>query len=150
MNRKAHTGSEKNTIPVFMATGFLYNRPTMSGLAKHFLCVEDDPDNRDVLATLLRLRGYEVTTARTIAEALNLAEQQRFDLYLLDRKLPDGDGIDLCKAIRAFDAGIPIIFCSAYAYEDDIKRGLEAGAQAYFTKPLELIELETTIKNLIR
>jgi DNA-binding response OmpR family regulator len=122
----------------------------MPRLTKHLLCVEDDLDNREVLAALLRLRGYEVTTARTMAEATNLAKQQHFDLYLLDRKLPDGDGLDLCTEIRAADAEIPIIICSAYAYEDDIKRGLEAGAQAYFTKPVELIDLETAIKNLTR
>lgn len=57
-------------------------------------------DNCDVMAMLLQLRGYEVTTARTMAEAMNLAKQHYFDLYLPGRKLSDGDGLDLCNQIR--------------------------------------------------
>lgn len=90
-----------------------------------------------------------MTSAQTIATALELTRQQKFDLFLLDSRLPDGSGIDLCKAIRQFDAHTPIIFFSAAAYEADKTMALEAGAQEYLTKPARLSELCDLISRLI-
>ncbi len=90
-----------------------------------------------------------MTSAQTIATALELSRQRKFDLFLLDSRLPDGSGVDLCKAIRQFDADTPIIFFSAAAYEADKTMALEAGAQEYLTKPARLGELCEVISSLI-
>ena len=90
-----------------------------------------------------------MTSAQTIATALELVQQQAFDLFLLDSRLPDGSGIDLCKRIRQFNLQTPIIFFSAAAYEADKTMALDAGAQGYLTKPARLGELCDIISNLI-
>lgn len=84
-----------------------------------------------------------------MAAALELARQQNFDLFLLDSRLPDGSGIDLCKEIRQFDAHTPIIFFSADAYDSDRSMAMGAGAQGYLTKPARLSELCDLISSLI-
>src|SRR5512132_1902412 len=99
---------------------------------KHILCADDNEDTRAMMALLLDMCGYEVTTAGSLAETLPLTKKGGFDLLLLDGWYPDGLGLDLCKQIRAFDARTPIVFLSGLAYPSDIDKGLEAGAQAYF------------------
>ena len=78
-----------------------------------------------------------------------LAQVQKFDLFLLDSRLPDGSGIDLCKGIRQLDVHTPIIFHSAAAYDADKTMALAAGAQGYLTKPARLSDLCDLISNLI-
>lgn len=116
---------------------------------KHILCADDHEDTREAMAILLDLCGYKVTTAGSVAEALPLTERGGFDLLLLDSLYADGFGVDLCKQIRAFDARTPIVFLSAYAYQADIQKGIEAGAQAYFAKPFDFDVLEQTIEQFI-
>jgi len=116
---------------------------------KHILCADDNEDTRTMMALLLEMCGYEVTTAGSLAEILPLTERGGFDLLLLDGLYPDGLGIDLCKQIRAFDTHTPVIFLSAYAYQADVNKGLEAGAQAYIVKPFDFDVLTQTIKQLV-
>src|SRR6266487_1233028 len=99
------------------------------------LCVDDDEDSREMLTALLRFSRIEAKAAATAAQALALIQAERFDLYLLDAWLPDLDGFELCRRMRVFDAHTPILFYSGAAYEDDKKRGIEAGANAYVIKP---------------
>jgi DNA-binding response OmpR family regulator len=99
------------------------------------LCVDDDEDSRVMLITLLRLALIEPKAVGTAAQALSSIETERFDLYLLDARLPDLDGFELCRRMRAFDPHTPILFFSGAAYEADKKRGIEAGADAYVIKP---------------
>jgi DNA-binding response OmpR family regulator len=99
------------------------------------LCVEDDEDSRVMLITLLRHALIEAQAVGTAVQAISTIQTERFDLYLLDSRLPDVDGFDLCRRIRDFDADTPILFFSGAAYEADKKRGLEAGANAYVIKP---------------
>lgn len=113
------------------------------------LYVEDHDDTRDLLTLVLESRNYEVTSAQTIATALTLVRQQKFDLFLLDSWLPDGSGIDLCKGIRHLDIHTPIIFYSAAAFESDKTMALGAGAQGYLIKPARLSELCDLISSLI-
>jgi len=113
---------------------------------KHVLCADDDEDTRAMMAILLEMRGYQVTTAGSVAETLPLTESGGFDLLLLAGAYPDGLGIDLCKQIRTFDTRTPIVFLSAYAYPADINQGLESGAQAYLTKPFDFDVLEQTME----
>jgi CheY-like chemotaxis protein len=125
------------------ATGAAFDR------RKHILCADDHEDTRAMMAILLDLSGYKVTTAGSVAEALPLTERGGFDLLLLDGLYADGFGVDLCKQIRAFDARTPIVFLSADAYQADIQKGLEAGAQAYLAKPFDFDALTQTIEQFI-
>lgn len=99
------------------------------------LYVDDDKDARDMLSALLPLWRIEARAVATAAEALSLIKAERFDLYLLDAWLPDLDGFELCRRMRHCDPHTPILFFSGAAYEADKKRGIEAGANAYMTKP---------------
>ena len=99
------------------------------------LCVDDDEDSRVMLTTLLRLALIEAKAVGTAAQALSLIQSERFDLYLLDSRLPDLDGFELCRRMRALDLDTPILFFSGAAYETDKKKGIDAGADAYVVKP---------------
>ena len=99
------------------------------------LCVEDDEDSCVMLITLLRHALIEAKAVGTAAQALSLIKTERFDLYLLDAWLPDLDGFELCRRMRAFDPHTPILFFSGAAYEADKRRGIEAGADDYVVKP---------------
>jgi len=99
------------------------------------LCVDHDEDSRVMLTTLLRLALIEAKAVGTAAEALSSFQTERFDLCLLDSRLPDLDGFELCRRLRALDLHTPILFFSGSAYEADKKRGIEAGADAYLVKP---------------
>jgi len=101
------------------------------------------------LTLVLEGRNYEVIAAQTIAAALRFAHEQKFDLFLLDSRLPDGSGIDLCVRIRQFDAHTPIVFYSAAAYDADKTMALAAGAQGYLTKPTRLNDLCDLVATLI-
>ncbi len=99
------------------------------------LCVDDDRDSREMLSMLLKFWRIETKAVGTATQALSLIQAERFDLYLLDSWLPDLDGFELCRRMRAFDPHTPILFFSGAAYEADKKRGIEAGANAYVIKP---------------
>lgn len=121
---------------------------TAVGRRKHILCADDHEDTRTMIACWLDMCGYEVTTAGSLAESLPLTERGGFDLLILDGWYPDGLGVDLCEQIRRFDSHTPILFLSALAYADDIAKGMNAGAQAYLTKPVDMDVLEQTIAEM--
>ena len=99
------------------------------------LCVDESEDCRDMLSTALRFWRIEARAVATAKEALSLIQTERFDLYLLDVRLPDLDGFELCRRMRDFDPDTPILFFSGAPYEADKKRGMAAGANDYVTKP---------------
>ena len=99
------------------------------------LCVDNDEDSRVMLVTLLRHQLIEAKAVGTAAQAISSIQNERFDLYLLDSRLPDLDGFDLCRRIRDFDPDTPILFFWGAGYEADRKRGIKAGANAYVIKP---------------
>jgi len=113
------------------------------------LCVEDDEDTCEMMKVLLEMSSYEVALARTAADGLRLAQSERFDLYLLDSHLPDESGFELCQQICEIAGHAPVVFVAGAAYEADKLQGLKAGALAYLTKPVDLEELEITMKLLI-
>ncbi len=88
-----------------------------------------------MLGMLLRMAFIEAKAVGTAAEALSSIEAERFDLYLLDSKLPDLDGFELCRRVRNLDAHTPILFFSGAAYETDKQKGIAAGANGYVSKP---------------
>lgn len=112
------------------------------------LCVDDDEDSRVMLTELLKLALIEAKAVGSGAEALSSVQAEPFDLYMLDSRLPDVDGFELCRRLRAIDRNTPILFFSGAAFEADKKRGIEAGANAYVIKP-DLDGLLGTIKQFV-
>ena len=72
-----------------------------------------------MMAALLQDCGYSVLTAGSVAEGLELAKEIKFDLYILDIRLPDGTGVELCQKLRELNSEIPILYYSAYGDETD-------------------------------
>jgi len=121
---------------------------TTSGARKRILLVDDDEDTRNMMNALLDCYGYEPVIAASVSDALESARSGGLALYILDHWLTEGNGIDLCQQIRAFDSDTPIMFYSGAGYEADIQNGLRAGAQAYLVKP-DFENLKPTIDRLI-
>ena len=113
------------------------------------LCVDDNTDTSLMVSVMLGQSGYEVRSANSFAEGLRLAKSEGFDLYLLDNKLPDGTGLDLCRLLRKFTPRIPVVFHTAAAYEADKRHGLDAGADVYLTKPHGIDRLIDVVSCLI-
>jgi DNA-binding response OmpR family regulator len=118
--------------------------------AKRILFVDDDRDTCEMMRLLLRHSGYRVTTAETVADALGLAEAERFDLYILDNWLPDGPGLELCQQLRALYPASPIVFYSGVAQEPEIQKARAAGADGYLVKPCDFDLLQNTIVELLQ
>ena len=112
------------------------------------LYVDDDPDSREMLKTLLAISRIDVTAVATAESAMSLINAERFDAYLLDSWLPDTDGFELCRLMRKTNPTTPVLFFSGAAYEADKKRGIEAGANAYVIKP-DLDGLLESIKQFV-
>jgi OmpR-family two-component system manganese-sensing response regulator len=113
------------------------------------LFAEDHEDTRDLYVFVLEHANYEVTTTKEISGAMALAAKRKFDLFLLDSRLRDGSGIDLCRRIREIDQVTPILFCSALAFPKDKLEALNAGAQHYLVKPVSISLLCQTIAELM-
>ena len=113
------------------------------------LHVDDDPDIRLLISASLREFGYVVATAGTNAEALELAKELKFDLSILDVKLPDGSGIDLCQKIQELQPGIPVLYYSAYASDEEQEAALSVCGDAYLKKPVSAAILEQTVAELL-
>ena len=118
------------------------------GTRPHVLCVDDDEDSRVMLVTLLNLAFIEAKAVGTAAQALSLIEAEPFDMYMLDAWLPEIDGFELCRQMRALDAHIPILFFSGAAFEADKRKGIAAGANNYVVKP-DILELMRSTKQFL-
>jgi DNA-binding response OmpR family regulator len=116
---------------------------------RRLLYVEDHEDSREMLVLMLENTGYKMSTASSMAEGLRLIKHERFDLIILDSRLADGSGVDLCRQIRVFDPLTPIVFYSSAVYPSDIAAGLAAGAQQYLTKPMGIYTIVQTIGELL-
>ena len=116
---------------------------------KRVLCAEPSEDICELLMLMLGRGGYEVVNTRTIHDSLELARTERFDLYMLDDDYIDGNGIELCRQLRALTPETPILFFSTAAFERDRERGLGAGAEAYLTKPDDIFEIVQTINSIL-
>ena len=107
----------------------------MSGTKCRILCIDDHQDSADMLRMLLSLEDYEVVIATSIEEALELTRSEAFDLYVLDCRLPDGTGIELCQRLGKVAPGVPCIFYTGDAYELHRQQAMDAGAEGYISKP---------------
>lgn len=105
------------------------------------LYAEDDPDTRDMISVALGSEGFEVVCPADLNDFLKIANDERWDLFVLDNWMPEISGVELCRKIREFDLTTPIVFYSAVAYENDKKEALAAGACAYLVKPIAIDDL---------
>lgn len=97
-----------------------------------------------MLSLLLSQEDYDVVCAPSAKEALALAAIQEFDLYVLDKRLPDSDGLALCAQLTEITPDVPCMFYSGDAYEIHRHQAIEAGAAAYVAKP----DIEGLIANV--
>ena len=112
------------------------------------LYAEDNEDSRLLVSLMCEFSDIEVVTTDTAAEAWKLALSEHFDLYLLDSKFPDGDGLKLCYSLRRYAPHTPILIYSGNAYKADKKKGLAAGASDYLTKPYQGDLIATIRENI--
>ena len=112
------------------------------------LCVDDHEDTSEMLALLLSTEENEVVTAHTLEEALELAKTSDFDLYVLDKHLPDGSGLELCRKLSAATPRVPCLFYTGDAYDVHRQQAIEAGADGYIAKP-DIDGLIETVSRLL-
>lgn len=115
------------------------------------LIVEDDLDLSDMIASYFRVQNYEVVTAAWGEEALKLADETHLDLIMLDIRLPDIDGFELCRRLRSQrkTKDLPILFLTEKRDRVDKLTGLELGVVDYITKPFDIQELRLRVRNAI-
>ena len=113
------------------------------------LVVDDELMIRRLLEKSLSSEGFGVSTVGSIAEAMGEVERRPYDLIILDRLLPDGDGMDACRRIRA-RYRMPIIILTTKGQLSDRVAGLEVGADDYLVKPFEVDELMARVKAQLR
>lgn len=113
------------------------------------LVVEDDDTVRQLLRLLLEDDGYRVVEATNGLEAVDACSRDVFELVLLDVRMPEMNGFDACRAIRA-DSDVPVVFLSAHDDSHDIVVGLELGADDYITKPFVDQELLARVRAQLR
>jgi len=118
----------------------------------HILAVDDDAPVLRSVKRVLEKAGFTVSTASNGREALEFIKQQRPDLIVLDIIMPELDGIEVCRRIRAdpFLAKLPILFLTAKGRPSDIAQGLDAGGDDFLTKPFEVLELPARVRALLR
>ena len=112
------------------------------------LCIDDHQDASEMMKLILSQEDYEVVVAESIKEALKVAAASEFDLYVLDRHLPDGSGLELCKQLGEITPGVPCIFYSGDAYDIHRSEALAAGADAYIAKP-DIDSLIESVRQLL-
>jgi DNA-binding response OmpR family regulator len=117
---------------------------------RRILWVEGYRDNREFLAVFLGMAGYAVTSCDSVSQAAIMLEDRQFDIYIVGDCLPFGSSLPLAAQINTVNPKAPLILYSALAFSRDIEQGLNAGAQAYITKPGNLDYLLATIKSLLR
>jgi len=116
---------------------------------RRVLVCDDEPQILRALRVVLREAGFDVVPAETAQEALDRVAVQPPDAAILDLVLPDGDGIEVCRSIRAWSA-MPVILLSAVGDEEEKVRALEAGADDYVVKPFAPRELVARLQAVLR
>ncbi len=119
-------------------------------MPRRILVIEDHRDIANLLQMHLRDLDCEVVLAGDGPGGLKLAEQQAFDLVILDIMLPGMDGLEVCRRLRARPDYLPILMVTAKSAELDRVLGLEVGADDYLTKPFSILELQARVKALFR
>ncbi|MFL6526511.1 MAG: response regulator [Chthoniobacterales bacterium] len=114
------------------------------------LHVDDHQDTRLMMAALLADCGYGVMTAGSVTEGLELAREIDFDLFILDVRLPDGTGIELCQKLRKSHPKVPIIYYSAYGENNESERAVATCGDAFLRKPLSIADIEAAVERFLK
>ncbi|MCA1566986.1 MAG: response regulator [Acidobacteria bacterium] len=150
-SRQPSPAARPRPHPTAGGNGLSYDcPPSLQGL--RVLVVDDEPDTRRLLRTVLEQCGSEVTTAGSAAEAIDAFIQSKPDILISDIGMPEEDGYELIGKLRAAEAGhkgrIPAIALTAYARVEDRIRALNAGFQVHVPKPIEPVELLAVVASL--
>ncbi|MBA2955972.1 response regulator [Nocardioides sp. MAH-18] len=114
------------------------------------LVVDDEQNLAELVSMALRYEGWEVATAHTGTKAVDAAREQRPDAVVLDMMLPDFDGLEVLRRMRATQPELPVLFLTARDAVEDRVAGLTAGGDDYVTKPFSLEELVARLRGLLR
>jgi two-component system OmpR family response regulator len=123
---------------------------TRASCEARVLVVDDEPTILELLSGSLRFAGFDVVTASNGAQALRVASASRPDLILLDVMMPDGDGFEVVRQMRAGGPQIPVIFLTARSAVGERVAGLTLGGDDYVTKPFSLDEVLARIRAVLR
>ena len=122
-------------------------------MGSNVLYIEDNPDNMMLVRRALEARGYTLLTALNGLKGVEAAEKQEVDLILLDINLPDIDGYEVARRIRASGkhslSSVPIIAITANALKGDAEKALSAGCDVYMSKPINIRELWARVEAFI-
>jgi two-component system, OmpR family, response regulator len=113
------------------------------------LHVDDNQDTRLLMAAVLGDAQYGVMTAGTVAEAMQLANEIQFDLFILDIRLEDGTGIELCQKLRQVQPNVGVLYYSAYASDTEQQKALAVCGDSYLRKPVGIADLEEAVATLL-
>jgi two-component system cell cycle response regulator DivK len=115
---------------------------------EHILVIEDNEKNMRLVRDVLRASGYRTLEAATGRQGVKLAVEHRPDLVLMDIQLPDIDGVEALRRLRADErtAPVPVLALTAQAMEGDRERFLAAGFDGYLSKPVNIADLMATVK----
>jgi two-component system OmpR family response regulator len=119
-------------------------------MKQRILVVDDEPSLLDSVATVLRYEDFEVDVAETGYTGLARAQNEPFDLIVLDVMLPDIDGFEVTRRLRADGVRVPVLFLTARGDVGDLVEGLAAGGDDYVAKPFSLAEVVARTKALLR
>lgn len=114
------------------------------------LLLEDDLNISELVQEFLVDEGYEVDLVGDAEEALSVAYEKQYDLWILDVKVPLGDGFTLLKELRSSGKTTPAIFLTSLNTADDLKEGFKAGCDDFIKKPFELLELKVRVESIIK
>ena len=116
------------------------------------LIAEDDQDIRELIVLTLQFNGFDVKSVENGALAVEAAQNDRFDLILMDVRMPRMTGYEACRRLKEIDItrDVPVIFLSAKGQETEIQTGLDVGAQQYILKPFAPDELIGAIHKVLK
>jgi two-component system, OmpR family, alkaline phosphatase synthesis response regulator PhoP len=125
--------------------------PRRNAITASVLIADDDPNILQALSFLMRREGYDVRTARDGEAALAAVAERPPDLVLLDLMMPKGDGLEVCRAIRAAANldGVRVVMLTARGREADQRRGLALGADAYIAKPFAVADVVDCVAEVL-
>jgi two-component system sensor histidine kinase/response regulator len=129
-----------------------YQQPLDMSTQPKVLIIDDEPDNFDVIDTLLDNQGYELSYVNNAQQALNLLEYFQPDVILLDVMMPEMNGIEFCKKFKSNShwKHIPIIMVTALSSKEDLSQCLLAGADDFISKPINGLELRSRTRSMLR
>jgi CheY-like chemotaxis protein len=145
-------------VPAFWPSFFSWGNPAIktrevtgsqavAAGKRRILVVDDHGDTLRSMQLLLRRLGYEVLAAENMTDALQIAEEQPFDILLSDIGLPDGSGLELLKRIRQ-TREVPALALSGFGMDEDIERSRDAGFSDHLIKPVNIDRLQAAIAQL--